>query len=633
MIEIDLKALQQSADVDPKVMEVYRLLKSRIENEDRRWWEENVYKRGWKAVYESEIWDEKTKTEMEERGQIPLPLNNLAKGVQGSTAIITDQKPGFVVKPIGSADLYVSELFQRGLSYVWDQNEGSDVIFRFCQEAKTASMGRIDVSFDNARGVFGKIVFKDRHPDTVYWDTKADNWWEGHLIKAHLVTKSYAKDQYPNLADEDLEFKAVQKDDGSGPTVDTKTGKDNYAIHDERKPSVPDLEEEQEDVWEIEALLKKRQREFWLMVPKAENPSDFDKQVFTDKKKAEEKEAELQAQKIEAVLWERTVEKRIQRIVVGKKLISEEENPYGIDADGEPILPTVLLPHDRTLRGVPVSPTFRATPIQMERNKRRALAIYTVTKQADSPIVMTDGAKWVQDKKHGDYIQIEKNAGMAPTRLPVGATSAELIALEQEAKKDIDEEYDAQDVVKGKMPAGDPSGRTILALQDMAGMMSKPFTRGLESAVVRVAKVIASLMLKHWPRTMWERLIDPDEMDSWQPKEKQKIDPNTGKPVEPEPGVIKQKWEAALERIRPADPTKPPGIELIDLDVKVLSGSTMPTNRMAKQANAADMVKAGIYPPEIALEYLDDPMKDRAIELLRQREQQAMQADAMKGMK
>jgi hypothetical protein len=52
---------------------------------------------------------------------------------------------------------------------------------------------------------------------------------------------------------------------------------------------------------------------------------------------------------------------------------------------------------------------------------------------------------------------------------------------------------------------------------------------------------------------------------------------------------------------------------------------------MAKRLDAMEMVKNGIYPPEIALEYIDDPLKDRASAILKQREQMMTQQNMMKG--
>jgi hypothetical protein len=50
---------------------------------------------------------------------------------------------------------------------------------------------------------------------------------------------------------------------------------------------------------------------------------------------------------------------------------------------------------------------------------------------------------------------------------------------------------------------------------------------------------------------------------------------------------------------------------------------------MARAALAMDMVKMGIYDPQAALDYIDDPRKEQIVKRLQAREQAAMQAEAM----
>ena len=92
---------------------------------------------------------------------------------------------------------------------------------------------------------------------------------------------------------------------------------------------------------------------------------------------------------------------------------------------------------------------------------------------------------------------------------------------------------------------------------------------------------------------------------------------------------IQNRWQQALDLIRPQDPTAEPGISLLDVDVRVAAGSTTPTNRMARAALAMDMVKMGIYDPQAALDYIDDPRKEQIVKRIQAREQSAMQAQMM----
>ena len=254
-------------------------------------------------------------------------------------------------------------------------------------------------------------------------------------------------------------------------------------------------------------------------------------------------------------------------------------------------------------------------------------SIYVVSKNTDAPIVMADGSTWEKDEVHGDWIKTAKDAPFVPTRLLPGTTSAELVNMEQRDKADIDNEYDMPEVFRGKIPEGQTNiaGRTVLALQESVGVMSQPFVLSVESSLERLGKATSSLMLKTWPKSMWLRLIEPDEIGSWQPEEEKEID-EQGNEVEPEADAIQQRWLEAVARITGEDGNEP--MSMIDLDVKVIAGSTQPTNRMAKAGVAMEFVKAGIYDVQAALEYTDDPLKDEVVERLERKRKEELDAIA-----
>ncbi|MFH1740440.1 MAG: hypothetical protein ABIH23_15635 [bacterium] len=663
-MNIDLKKLE-NADTPQDVMDVYRHVKRYfVDDPDRKTWKDNR-KKNWDAAYpldveEHGIWTAKEKEAMRKKDQIPIAINDLAKGVQSACAVITAKSPGLNFSPIGSSDLYVAELFKRGWDYVLNRNGGPITFYEFVKEAKVGALGCLEARHDPSKGIYGKICIEELDPENYYYDkrSKKRDHSDVSFGKAHLVTKKYALDTYEGLTEDDLKFDAISKDEAETPNkVDTVTGKDNYAIDTGSKKGLPETDkDEEENVWEIEDWELTKVKELWLMIPNQEKPGEYDREVYktnaeieangwqidaSGKTAAKENKTlvpdpttgepvQLQALRehmntVQAVIWPRRVEKRIQRIIIGKKKISEEENPLGVDSDNEPILPIVTLPHDRTLSGYPTCPTTRAYEITRSRNKRRMQSIYVVSKNIDAPIVMPQGAKWVKDEIHGDSIEVAKDSAFQPTRLLPGTTSAELVGMEQRDKEDISDEYDMPEVFRGKIPPGQSNiaGRTVLALQETVGVMSQPFTLAIESSLERLGKAVAALMLKVWPKSMWMRLIEPDELGTWQPEKEKEVD-DQGNPVEPPADMIQQRWMDAVSRITGEDGKEP--MSMIDLDVKVIAGSTQPTNRMAKSGVAIEYVKAGIYDAQAALEYMDDPMKDEVVERMERKRKEELEA-------
>ena len=658
MNEIDTDSIKL-AGADDEVLEVYRLLKKYKEDTDRVWWVDEVYNRGWEIAYgkSDSLWTTDEKEAMKKKGQIPISINDLHKGIQGSSAVATANKPGINVAPIGSGDLYVAELLKRGFDFVWGQNVGNFVIYDVVKEAKTGSMGWIDVKFDPTKGEFGKIVFESDNPLDYYWDKKSrkPDKSDSHIIKAHLITRTYAKENY-EVTDEDLDFKPITTDEQEGTSSAGKPGEDEYARMEAEKKRDSDgstLAEDVADIWEIEAWLIKKERERKLSIIRPDG--SIENVYLHNDKEAEEAIAKLPKGFTHKLHEPRRVEIREQRVVVGKKLISTEKNPFGLDSDGDPVVPKIPLIHDRAFNGMAVSPTYRGIEISRSRNKRRMQTIYVVSKNIDAPIVRTEDSKWVKDDVHGDELIVGRNVTWEPRRLLPGTNSADLAAMEQRDEAALNEEFDMHDVMKGKLPPGVDSGRLVLALQDQAGMMSGPFIGAVEWVVEKLAKVLLALMLRHWPRKWWERLIEPDEMETWVPDKEKTQQLAQQQPAEmgmgmeqpqqsPDQGQqdqqkqeIREKWSRALELIRPEDTEKPPGIELEGLDVKIIAGSTMPTNRMAKQEVAIEMVKGGLYDAQAGLDYVDDPKKDEIVarmEMQRKQELQAIaQGEAVKGKK
>ena len=258
---------------------------------------------------------------------------------------------------------------------------------------------------------------------------------------------------------------------------------------------------------------------------------------------------------------------------------------------------------------------------------------------------------------------MSKNAPFKPYRLGPGDVNiANLRAIITQEGEDIDDQYDLPEILKGKVPKnfqGQMSGRLGLALQDTALMKANPALRALESALVRVGKVILAILLKHWPRQMWERLLKEedrmtvapegsDELKERQELERQKFQhlmadgsvmaggehagaiPGSTTVVEgaePDPEEelrlkIRKKWMDALDDIEKG------GITLIDLDVAVTAGSTLPTNRMAKEDLGIEKFKIGLYDRKAAMDYMDDPKAKEISERMDQKELLAAQAEA-----
>ncbi|MFH2076770.1 MAG: hypothetical protein ABIJ57_15755, partial [Pseudomonadota bacterium] len=153
-MNIDLKKIE-NAGTPQDVYDVYKRVKRFYEDEDRKIWKDNR-KKNWSAAYpldteEEGIWTAKEKEAMLKKDQIPIGINDLAKGVQGSCAVITAKAPGLNFVPIGSSDLYVAELFKRGCDHVISRNGGPIIFYDWVQETKVGALGCLEAKHDASK--------------------------------------------------------------------------------------------------------------------------------------------------------------------------------------------------------------------------------------------------------------------------------------------------------------------------------------------------------------------------------------------------------------------------------------------------------------------------------------------------
>jgi hypothetical protein len=647
LISIDLTALKAEPGVSKRVVEVYSILKAYRETAARRKWEEERRK-NWDLHGDNELWTEDEKNDFKKEKQLPIVDNKCFKGVQGRCAIVTDQKPEIQFHPIGSSDLYVAELFGRAHDYVWSKNSGNDTTYDVVEEVSNSGIGFFVVRHDPNRGIFGKVLFEEEPPDDVYWDpnSRKRDLSDSDVIVAKLRTKSYLKERYPKLKDDDLWYQQELIEDQDSQKSDGVTHGDNYA-YAEKKGASDDRDAdspiEEPKIWEIWAHLLKTRHEDWVIYQGPEDDHPTAKQIEV------EGDAEEEAKKTKGFIahWPRTVQKRIVRHIVGKKLIPQEdddgnevdqlENPLGVDSDGDPIMQVIPLRDQRTLKGMPRGRTSFARDLNKISSKALMNYIHAAAHLINSPIVRGEGMKWVGNPgTPGSEIVVPKNMPphLIPHRLNPGSFEiARWLEIKVQADNSIMDIYDTPDVMRGKVPEGQDnmSGRLGLALQDLAGMMSKPFVRALEAALIQLAKANMALILKHWPRWMWERLIEEDEWGTWLP-ELDRVEQEKEKPPEEqdiEKLKIQAKWQAALDLIRPEDPNEPPGTNVLDLDIQMVAGSSMPTSRMGKLQIAIEMMQVGIYDQQAALQYIDDPHKDEIAARMKQQQEQMMQQELM----
>jgi hypothetical protein len=633
-------------NVNPIVKSVYTSLASYASSDARHDWM-NQADECRSAALENKFFTAQEEKEMRDSGQEPHIVNKLVTGVQGASAIATANRPDIKVFPLRESDPYLAEIAKSALEHVWLKNFGNDVTYDVVEEKNISGVGAYYGKLDKNKGPFGAVTFEEEDASLWYWDaeSKKRDRSDTHLIKAQLRSISYIKSNYPSLKDKDIV--SINDDFTDKPTTpeDTVTGKDNYAI--KPKHSAPEDHTVKRHVWEIEAYMRKTEDAHWaVVVPVQGAPFVVE---FADAKTVKDAQVEiarieqngLDGIQIKSIqYWPRRMDNRYLTVIVGtkiiqqrndnKQLVDELKNPLGVDSDGDPVLPVVFYYGQRTSKAYYRAPTFYALGSNKSLCKRETQYTHAVSKNLSAPIVREEsGTRWkdpTRPDRPGNEILMDKSA-REPTRLNPGMIDmASLSAHIQEDKSNIDEAYGLPEVLRGKVPQSleRMSGRLGLALQDTGTIMQNPSIRGLESSLERLGKLLLSIILRSWPRSKWESLVTEDRIREFRPPEdpmNEQADFDKSDELKQQEMMERQeKWAAAVDKITSE------GIGVVDFNIAITAGSSLPTNRLLKEETAIEKYKIGLYDRQAALEYSGEPHAKEIAKRMDQREMQMAQA-------
>lgn len=651
----------KGSDIDPLVRAVYTALYKYAGSAARQKWLEQR-RQCKQATFENEFFTEDEKKEAALHGEVLMVVNKLVLGVQGTSAIATANRPDIKVFPLRESDPYLAELTKSGLEHVWLKNFGSDTVYDMVEERNVGGVGCISGMIDPDKGPFGAVTFEEDDPKLWYWsdESKKRDRSDTHLIKAQLRSYDYIRDNYPSIPEKDLLSISdnVQSTDDPDAVEDTKTGKDNYKFG--TKGGEPDANTKKRQIWEIEAWMLRTEREHWA-VAVLESGEQIVVRFADAKSKAE---AIVEMDRIESdgltltpdtpdippvpvtsiTYWPRKLKNRYKTIVVGKVLVpqpdpdspdvevKEARNPLGLDSDGDPVLPVVFYFAQRTRKAYHRGPAYYAYDSNKSLCKREAQYTLAISKSLSSPVVREEqGTRWQDPERPdrpGNELLISKSSRMPDRLNPPVLDLAALTARVTEDKTNIDEAFGLPEVLRGKVPQGleRMSGRLGLALQDTGTIMQNPAIRGLESALERLGKLLLSLMLKSWTPDKWQALVTEDRVNEFRPPQdpmNRVPDENKGDEMkEQEREERRQKWSAAIQKVTSQ------GMSIVDFNIAITAGSSLPTNRLLKEETAIEKFKIGLYDREAALEYSGDPHAKEIAARIDNREMQMAQMGA-----
>ena len=577
-------------DKEKLVREVYEDFREAREHRNRAEFNKSV-KESDKAFL-GEVFTDEQEQKLTKEG---IPICKTNKGAVNSlryASILTASRPEINCQPIGGSDVGVSTLLKRDFRKVWRNNHGNSVAFQCVLGSTKEGLSWCEVYPQRYNGLENRTCLEAVSCDMVWIDpntTKTDLSDAGFKIKAKRITEDNAKSIY-HLKDDDLYYTPKTQDDAAergSLTHDSAPG-GRYEDSPEGKGNDEKSTDWSREIWDVSYYRPLLRMETLYVV---QNPMDGSIQTLDEKPKPMEGMPEIPSEEVEV-----TYEDLLFIHVVGKKMVEWKKNRLGRDHTGKPIDSLIPLSNIPVKKAYPRGNLFFALPALQELSKRRGQSIAIVAHTSGSPLFAAQGTLNIAEaekKLAKPRSIIEVQGGLENVPRAAFATPPDIsriFELESRAQHDADEAWQLNPALKGEAESSKMSGRLALLLKESGLEGSSYFMVALEEFFRRIATAITAIELQFQLPTYWDRILEEEDFQKQQ-------DPQTGEEV-----VTQQPLPYIMEAL-----TKLKGkqVDIMNWDVEVQSGSSLPSSRFAQLEFFMELSKNPVHP--------DSPMDVEAI--------------------
>ena len=598
-------------------------------------------------------WTSDQKRVLEERGQAAVVVNRIHPAVEAAKALITANKPQFRVSPREDSDNQVAQAMNGLLEYVWQISEGNSVMRRVVDDYYVTGIGAALVYIDPMKDMGkGEVCIHDVDPLDIYIDPNsrhplADD--AENIIISRLYTKDQAKALYPmykkainNAESENFltDRPVTGREDGGESTWPESTETMTIANFGDSDEYIRGYERyyckmidyyrvfesmtSEEDLLSEEEFKKYLAQPAWIIEGNVIVEPEQAKAMLEQLQLAYQQQVEQGRQEgsvvlpkkpeVEQITFAELVEngsievvtvptKRIKQcVIMGDKLLYSRILP--IDK-----YPLVFFMNQHTRTPYPMSDVRMVKSMQEYINKTRSLIIAHATTSTNTKILIPSGSvdmrefeqKWAQP---GVAIEVDFDQGQPTPVMPTPLPN-ELYQNENTAKNDIDHQLGLYEMTMGNSAVAPHTYKATVALDEFGQRKMKSKLADIESGLNRLGHVVIPMMQQLYTTQKMIRLIQPNNSITEYVINKRLYDDKTGE--------IKVLNDITVGKY----------------DVVVVTGSTMPTNRMAQLEMYMDAYEKGIIDKQEVLkktEVFDMEGVMQRTDLIQQLQQQIQQA-------
>jgi hypothetical protein len=583
-------------------------------------------------------WTNEEKDVLEARGQAPIVVNRIHPIVETAKSLLTYNSPQFRSTAREDSDRSTAKVFSDLFAWVWDQSTGNEELKKVIDDYYVGGMGVVNCYQDPMADLGkGEVYIKSINPLDVYIDPNSKDIYgrdAAHILVAKNLTDEQAMQLYPDFMDIIEDSSSHQSDNEDYPTTDLAAtegqifkGDDDNTYHTKRKfierytkelhsyynvfepfsyeeflftedeymdytskyyirlrkitgeeviISDPDAVEEMFRVIEDVGVMF----HFELPEPEIDEEGNI---IPQDPIKVPGMEDEdgipgstttlVPTTVGELIGLEKIVSNEIEKCCVSMNVSVGDNLLYQriLPVEEYPIIPLMNIHHRNPY---PESDVRLFRPLQEYINKIRSLIIAHASTSTNVKLLIPRGSADIRmiEEEWGragtSVIEFDAELGAPIVAGPVPLPN-ELYKNEADAKYDLEYGFGIFELMQGSTANAPSTYRGTLVVDEFGQRRIKSRRDDVENFLNQVAKVAIPLMQQLYTEEKVIRLVQPNGTEKEERFNFYK---------EMETGTVKKFHDVGVG----------------NYDVKVVAGSTLPTNRMALLATYQEMYQAGL---------------------------------------
>ena len=583
-------------------------------------------------------WTNEEKDILESRGQAPIVVNRIHPIVETAKSLLTYNSPQFRSTAREDSDRSTAKVFSDLFAWVWDQSTGNEELKKVIDDYYVGGMGVVNCYQDPMADMGkGEVYIKSINPLDVYIDPNAKDVYArdaAHILVAKHLTDEQAMQLYPDFMDIIMDASSHQADNEDYPTTDLAAtegqifkGDDDNIYHTKRKfierytkelhcyynvfePFSNEeflFTEEEYDAYTskyyirlrkitgeevilsddgaIEEMMKVLQEvgttfHFELPEPEIDADGTVIPQDPVMMPGTEDEDAIpgstttiIPTTVGELIGLEKIVSNKIEKccvaltVSVGDNLLYQRVLPV----EEYPIVPLMNIHHRNPF---PESDVRLFRPLQEYINKIRSLIIAHASTSTNVKLLIPRGSADIRmiEEEWGragtSVIEFDAELGAPIVAGPVPLPN-ELYKNEADAKYDLEYGFGIFELMQGSTANAPSTYRGTLVVDEFGQRRIKSRRDDVENFLNEVAKVAVPLMQQLYTEEKVVRIVQPN-------------------------GLEKEERFNFYKEMENGQVAKFNDVGVGKYDIRVVAGSTLPTNRMALLATYQEMYQAGL---------------------------------------